>query len=237
MNNKPEINMVIFDMAGTTVNEDNVVYKSLQKAINNLGHNFSLNTVLLNGGGKEKLQAVKDIMKPAYSSQEELEKDAQIAFAEFLEILKKAYADLEVSTYEGTESLFKDLRSNDIKVVLNTGYNEKTATSLLDKLQWKEGETYDLLVTADDVQNSRPAPDMIFVAMEKMGIEDANKVAKIGDSIVDIEEGKSAGCGLTFGVTTGAQTASQLETGHPDYIIDSLLEIKEYISLKNPAHK
>lgn len=237
MNNKPEINMVIFDMAGTTVNENNVVYKSLQKAINNLGHHFSLDTVLLYGGGKEKLQAIRDIMKPAYGTKEELEKGAQIAFAEFLTILKQAYADLEVSTYEGTESLFEDLRSNQIKVVLNTGYNEKTATSLLDKLNWKAGETYDLLVTADDVENSRPAPDMILVAMEKLGLTDPKKVAKIGDSIVDIEEGKAAGCGLTFGVTTGAQTADQLETGNPDFIIDSLLEIKEHISLKNPAHE
>ena len=29
------IKLVVFDMAGTTINEDNVVYKTLQKAVNN----------------------------------------------------------------------------------------------------------------------------------------------------------------------------------------------------------
>ncbi len=36
------IRLVVFDMAGTTVNEDNVVYKTLQRAINEFGFNFSL---------------------------------------------------------------------------------------------------------------------------------------------------------------------------------------------------
>lgn len=235
MGNKPVISMVVFDMAGTTVNENNVVYKSLQKAINNLGHNFSLETVLLNGGGKEKLQAVKDILSPVYSSEEELNKDAKIAFEEFLSILKVAYSDLAVSTYEGTEELFSFLRSKGVKVVLNTGYNQKTALTLLKKLGWEEGNDIDLLVTADDVTKSRPAPDMILVAMEKLGISDPKEVVKIGDSIVDIEEGKSAGCGLTYGVTTGAQTREQLLTGNPDGIIDSLSEITELIEYKNLA--
>jgi phosphonatase-like hydrolase len=232
MSEKHYIRLVVLDMAGTTVNENNVVYKSLQQAINRLGHDFSLDNVLLNGGGKEKLQAVRDIMKPAYASSEDLETDAQKVFADFLNILDDAYARLEVVSYPGTESLFQYLRENGVKVALNTGYNEKTALSLLEKLGWKEGETFDALVTADDVKNSRPAPDMIYAAMEKCGISNAKEVAKVGDSIVDIEEGKSAGCGLTLGVTTGAQTSDQLNTADPDFIIDSLLELKEIIALK-----
>ena len=35
------IRMVVFDMAGTTVDENNVVYKTLQKTINAAGYNFS----------------------------------------------------------------------------------------------------------------------------------------------------------------------------------------------------
>lgn len=229
MSEKENIKLVVFDMAGTTVNENNVVYKSLQQAINQLGHHISLDEVLLNGGGKEKLQAIRDILRPAYSSPEDLEKNAQMAFADFLKILKKAYEKLSVDTYDGTIDVFNFLHEKGIKVALNTGYNQETALSLLDKLKWKEGDTFDVLVTADDVKNSRPAPDMIYVAMKKCGINKANEVAKVGDSIVDIEEGKSAGCGLTLGVTTGAHTADQLRTATPDFIIHSLLELKEIV--------
>ncbi len=56
------IKMVVFDMAGTTVDENNIVYKTLQQVINAAGFDFSLEQVLTEGAGKEKLQAIKDIL-------------------------------------------------------------------------------------------------------------------------------------------------------------------------------
>lgn len=220
------IQMVVFDMAGTTVNENNVVYKTLHTAIEQAGCSVSLENVLLWGAGKEKLQAIKDILVSADSQSS---KKADDIFQDFLQLLKTAYEKLDVQTYDKTEQLFDYLKDKKIKVVLNTGYNYQTASSLLQKLNWEKGKQYDLLVTADDVKKGRPHPDMIQLAMQKMGISEAKNVAKVGDSIVDIEEGKSAGCGLTFGVTTGAQTRQQLQTARPSYVINSLVELKEFI--------
>ncbi len=56
------VKMVVFDMAGTTVNENNVVYKTLRRAINEAGFPVTLEDVLAEGAGKEKLQAVKSIL-------------------------------------------------------------------------------------------------------------------------------------------------------------------------------
>ncbi len=220
------IQMVVFDMAGTTVNENNVVYKTLHTAIEQAGCSVSLENVLLWGAGKEKLQAIKDILVSADSQSS---KKADDIFQDFLQLLKTAYEKLDVQTYDKTEQLFDYLKDKKIKVVLNTGYNYQTASSLLQKLNWEKGKQYDLLVTAGDVKKGRPHPDMIQLAMQKMGISEAKNVAKVGDSIVDIEEGKSAGCGLTFGVTTGAQTRQQLQTARPSYVINSLVELKEFI--------
>lgn len=225
-----KIRLFVFDMAGTTVNEDNVVYKTLREAVNDQGHDFSLETVLLIGGGQEKSQAIRDILRSAQLNGAELEKQTQKAYENFLQQLKTAYENLEVTPYPGAEEIFADLRSKDVKVVLNTGYNRKTAESLLRKLNWREGRDFDLLVTADEVNNSRPAPDMIVYAMEKTGVSDPRQVAKIGDSIIDIEEGKNAGCGLTLGITTGAQTRAQLQTAAPDAVVDALLEIEDKVT-------
>ena len=57
------IKMIVFDMAGTTVNENMVVYKTLQKAINEAGFNFSLEQVLTEGAGKEKADAIRSILQ------------------------------------------------------------------------------------------------------------------------------------------------------------------------------
>ena len=61
-------------------------------------------------------------------------------FSRFREMLKTAYENLDARIFEGTENLFDYLHKKGIKVVLNTGYDRKTTTNLLSKLQWTQGE-------------------------------------------------------------------------------------------------
>lgn len=224
-----EIKLAIFDMAGTVVNEDNVVYKTLQKAISDHEIAVDLPYVLEHGAGKEKLTAIKDIIAS---------KDASVGLSRAEEIyvyfkteLNKAYAALEVTSYDRVEMLLQLLKKSGVKVVLNTGYDRETAQLLLHKMQWQVGAQYDLLVTADDVTMGRPHPDMIFEAMNAFGITDPQFVLKAGDSIIDIEEGKNAKCGLTVGVTTGAHSAEQLKSSQPTYVVDALWELQDKLLL------
>ncbi len=222
------IELVVFDMAGTVVNEDNVVYKTLQKAINNKGFELSLEFVLEHGAGKEKHQAIKDILAQVDTDTTSI--NSESIFEDFKRLLEVAYEKLEVTSFDGIEDLLVHLKNNNIKIALNTGYNTYTATHLLNKMQWQQGTHYDTLVTADDVKLGRPNPDMILKAMENLNVTDVQKVLKAGDSIIDIEEGKNAKCGLTIGVTTGAHTKNQLQSAQPSYVLDSLVELKELIT-------
>ncbi|GLB51303.1 phosphatase [Neptunitalea chrysea] len=219
------VQMVVFDMAGTTVNEDNIVYKTLANSITKYGYTVALETVLIHGAGKEKLQAIKDIL---VFLGEETTKASEI-FKDFKETLETSYKTMDVFAFDSAKEIFEKLRGKNIKVVLNTGYDVKTATLLLDRLNWAIGNDIDLLVTASDVERSRPHGDMIFLAMEKLAIENAEAVIKIGDSAIDIEEGKNANCGATVGITTGAQTKEQLAIANPNYIINDLKELLEII--------
>lgn len=219
------IKLVVFDMAGTTVNEDNIVYKTLAQALAKHGCTVTLDYVLEYGSGKEKLMAITDIL----NLQQRKDIDPQAVFTDFKSLLEAAYQALEVTTYTGMETLLETLRLKDIKIALNTGYDTKTATLLLDKMEWQAGNTYDVLVTADDVERGRPQPDMILKAMELCGVSDPSQVLKAGDSAIDIEEGKNANCGITIGVTTGAQTREQLELAQPTAVLDSLAELKNYL--------
>jgi phosphonatase-like hydrolase len=217
------IKMVVFDMAGTTVDEDNVVYKTLQKTINKAGFNFSLQQVLTTGAGKEKLQAIKDIIATAVNLT-----DTTIVnkiYITFVNELTKAYDSFQLKPQPGAEETFKLLKAKNIIVVLNTGYDEKTAVGILEKLRWETGKQIDGLITASDVVNNRPNPDMILLAMKRFDITNAEEVVKVGDSIIDIEEGKNAGCGLSIGITTGAHTYQQLATANPNNIINNLTQL------------
>jgi phosphonatase-like hydrolase len=211
--------MVVFDMAGTTVDEDNVVYKTLMKTINAAGFNFTLDQVLALGAGKEKLMAVKDILASANALDEAL---AGTIHADFTKELEIAYDRFELKPQPGAEEVFSALKERGILVVLNTGYSKATAVSILHKLGWKVWEQIDALITASDVQRNRPYPDMILLAMQQLAINDAKTVVKVGDSVIDIEEGRNAGCGLSIGITTGAHTQEQLASANPDHILHNL---------------
>ena len=215
--------MLVFDMAGTTVNENMLVYKTLQSAIEEAGFTVTLEQVLAEGAGMEKLDALRAILKKYTTNKEEaLVRDI---YHRFVDLLKKAYDEHEILPQDNAVTLFEALRQKKVRVVLNTGYNRQTAQSLITKLGWKQGETFDDLITATDVRQSRPHPDMIQLAMERAGITDAREVAKIGDSVIDIQEGMNAGASLNIGITTGAHTREQLESAKPSYIIDNLIEV------------
>ena len=221
------IQLVVFDMAGTVVNEGNVVYKTLQKAINEKGFDLTLDFVLEHGAGKEKHQAIKDILAQIDTAVI----DSEPIFENFKGLLDDAYDTLKVTSFAGVESLLQELRSKNIKIALNTGYATPIAERLLQKMAWVKGQHYDALVTADDVMLGRPNPDMIFEAMELLNVFEPENVLKAGDSIIDIEEGKNAHCGVTVGVTTGAHTREQLESAKPTYVLDSLSELLEKLNV------
>jgi phosphonatase-like hydrolase len=219
------LKMIVFDMAGTTVDEQNVVYKTLHRAIREAGFELSLDDVLRQGAGKEKMQAIVDILQDKHLEKSEL----QVIYNKFLLLLDEAYQHLEVVPQPGAVEIFYYLKAQNIKVVLNTGYNQQTADQLLAKLNWKVGVEIDGLITASQVRANRPQPDMILLAMEQMGITNCDVVAKVGDSIIDIEEGKNAGCALSIGITTGAHSFEQLQTAMPNFIIDNLLQLKDLV--------
>jgi phosphonatase-like hydrolase len=226
-----KIKMVVFDMAGTTVDEDNVVYKTLQEAIVKHSISVTLDEVLSYGAGKEKLQAIMDILDQTnHPASPGIVKEI---YNYFINQLAINYNTLEIKALPNVERVFKELIERNIKVVLNTGYNRETAESLIDKLGWKSSVDFDLLVTASDVKQNRPQPDMILFAMEELNINDPSSVIKIGDSAIDILEGKNAGCCLNIGITTGAQTREQLLEANPDFIIDNIYSIIEIIDIRN----
>ena len=231
-----DIKLCVFDMAGTTVNEGNLVYKTvcnaINEALNSAGKSdkqVSLELCLEYGAGKEKRNAIRDILNRLDLSDACIELLTDTAFATFKDSLATAYSKETLSEFEGMSELFEQLKVSGRKVVLNTGYDAKTANKILTVLGWSVGDQVDALVTADDVENGRPDPDMITLAMKRFNVDNSQQVLKAGDSGIDIEEGKNAGCGLVLGVLSGAQNEQQLVKYEPDAVLSKLTELKALI--------
>lgn len=223
----PEIKMVVFDMAGTTVNEDNLVYKTLMNAINAAGFSYNLDQVLAVAAGKEKKEAIRSVLK-TYGADFDETLVAGI-YEKFINQLKLAYEVEPILPQPGATDLFEKLKAKNIRTVLNTGYDRPTAEAILNRLGWVPGKDFDALITASEVSQNRPEPDMILLAMKQYEITDGSAVMKVGDSSIDIEEGQNAGCSLSIGITTGAHTREQLQNAKPNAVIDHLIQILDII--------
>ena len=90
---------------------------------------------------------------------------------------------------------------------------------------WTVPTAIDAVVTSDEVPRGRPHPDMIHHLMARLNVRDASRVAKVGDTRADLEEGTNAGCGLVIGITTGSYSRQQLLTSPHTHIVDSVADV------------
>lgn len=227
----PMIRMVVFDMAGTTIDEDNMVYKCVKKALNDHGIAASLDQVLHHGAGKEKQHAIRDVYAEVMQEIPNSETISDI-YQTFQDLLTDAYDTIEMKLFDGLKPTLFFLQKRSIKIVFNTGYTYAVATKILSKVDLVKGRDIDLLVTADMVTSSRPAPDMITYALGHFNIKPWECI-KVGDSAIDILEGKNAKVKYSIGITTGAQTKGQIAEENPDFIIDNLRKLIPIIETVN----
>jgi phosphonoacetaldehyde hydrolase len=84
------------------------------------------------------------------------------------------------------------VRERGIRVAATTGYAREAAAVVLAAAR-RQGYEPDAAVCADDVPAGRPAPWMIFRAMEALGVYPPAAVVKVGDTLADVEDGWNAG--------------------------------------------
>jgi phosphonatase-like hydrolase len=138
--------------------------------------------------------------------------------------------DPDLKPLPHAEKLFSRLQEKGIKTALNTGFTRDITDAILQRLHWDNGAGgVDRVICSDEVPQGRPSPDMINRLMADLDIPSAGNVLKVGDTEVDVEEGRNAGCGVVVSVTTGAYSRAQLQQYNPDHIIDSLEELMPII--------
>ena len=141
----------------------------------------------------------------------------------------RAEYELHLAPISGAEETFAFLRARGVKIATDTGFDSDIGGLILEKLNWP-GRLVDYAVFSTDVARGRPAPYMIFRAMERLDIVNVRRVMKVGDSPVDLEEGHNAGCGEVIGVQSGAHTAATLERYPHTRLIESVADLPALFS-------
>jgi len=220
------IELVVFDLAGTTVKDDGSIAVAFQNAMAAFQYHIPDEDVYPLMGYHKPL-AIQLML-------EKFEPDAEKITDDFIGEIHNRFQKEMIRYYETVpilsplpfaEDTFLKLHAKGVKVGLNTGFSRAIADTIMDRLGWMKNGMADYLVASNEVPAGRPHSYMIEKMMKKAGINDPRKVVKVGDTEVDVMEGKNAGCLLSIAVTTGAFTREALIPYAPDYIIDSLAEL------------
>jgi phosphonatase-like hydrolase len=227
------IELVVFDLAGTTVHDGNSVGSTFQAALAARGVDAdpaAIAAVM----GLPKPEAIRILLKQFGQPRglPDTAENIDTIHADFTRRMCDYYAaSPDVREVPGASAVFSELRHSGIKVAVNTGFSRPIVDVLLRRLGWHAPEVIDASVTSDEVPRGRPYPDMIRHLMARCGVSDARRVAKVGDTPVDLEEGTNAGCELVIGVTTGAATADRLRQFPHTHIVDSVTAVPALLAL------
>jgi phosphonatase-like hydrolase len=225
-----EIELVIFDMAGTTVNDEDAVNRCVRDALRAAGLDVAavdVNRVM----GLPKPLAIS-ILIEQNGRLPDLGPCLEAIHADFVSRSLAFYrTDPSVREVAGASGVFHALKRAGIRVALNTGFDRSITDVLLDRLGWTGGVLIDATIASDEVARGRPHPDMILELMRKLGVSQASRVAKVGDTPADLGEGTNAGCGLVIGVTSGSHTSQELACFPHTDLIESIRQLTALLGL------
>ncbi len=208
-----KLSCLVFDVDGTLVDNANLIIRLFQEVVlKYLGKKMSKQEVVSLWGppGDEIFRSVfpSDVLTSAWN--------------EFL---------FRYDEIHPTEGFFSTDQLQDIKchvqyLAIFTGKSRKTMSMTLGKLGLTQ--TFDIVLTGNDVERSKPYPDALFRIVSVLNLNKA-EILFIGDSPLDVIAGKAAGI-KTAAALWGTIEESKLIASQPDYIFKTPEELIQFVS-------
>lgn len=197
------LDAVLFDLDGTLVDTNPAHVRAWQQALETHGYRVAPDRieVEIGKGG--------DTLVPSVLGKQAEDKDG--------EALREAYgkAFLAIAEKERFEvfpqvrELLAALRKRGLKLVLATSSKKEYQEAIARSSGLDLESEFDLLITASDAKASKPAPDLINAAVEKLQMSPAQCVM-VGDTQFDAQAAKMAGV-LTIGLLCGGNPRETLQ--------------------------
>lgn len=216
------ISLVVFDMAGTTVEDSGLVQQSFAAADEHAGlsrdpvDKARMLAYVTDTMGQSKI----DVFRHLSGGNEE---QAQSANKAFERCYGRLVRDGNCSAVPGAEELLRSLRSTGIATALTTGFAQETQQAILATLAWQD--IADVVLCPGDGVRGRPFPDMPLTALLRTGTPSVQSMLVVGDTTSDITSGLRSGARAVVGVLTGAHDADQLRAAGATHVLDSVADL------------
>ena len=126
------------------------------------------------------------------------------------------------------------------RVLAETAIAHGASPSEADIARWHGAAKHEalraLLTTrGGDVTTGRPAPYMIFHAMEALAVTDVARVLVAGDTPRDLQAGINSGAAYVVGVLSGASDADELGAHRHTHLLSSVAELPALLGVRSAA--
>jgi HAD superfamily hydrolase (TIGR01509 family) len=217
---------MIFDIDGTLVDTNPSHVEAWWRAFKRLGYDVPRERIEVEIGKGGDLLVPSILGEAAEKRDGEALRKAQKE--EFLEIARRQ----RFRVFPCVPELFQGLRQRGIRTALATSSDRKHLQAICDSAGIDLPSLADVLVTKADVEASKPAPDVVIVAWEKLKLTPA-ACAMVGDTVYDAQACRAAGV-VCLGLLSGGTPENPLleagacgvwqDTGHLYADLDHALE-------------
>ena len=215
-----ELKLAIFDVAGTVIEDHGEVVSSFVDAL--AAHGIGVGSEeLMEFKGAAKREVIR-FMGWRKRNEPLSEPAVEAVYTDFERLVNERYEE-QLAPIAGAEETFESLRKRGMQMALTTGFGQATLDLVVRRLGWEEW--FAAKISSDEVKMGRPAPYLIFRAMEAAGCWRVRGVATVGDTALDLQAGDHAGVRWNIGVLSGAHDRRTLERAPHTHLLGGVAEV------------
>lgn len=204
---------VIFDKDGVLIDTETLISESIDATFQNYGSTRHYNVADRVKHGGMSAKKTFPILKEEYDLKGEVEE--MITY--YQEFYTGLLEERGVVVPDGVVQLLTELQENGVKLAVGTGSPRfRTEMTLGDLASF-----FEAIVTCDDVDNPKPAPDMFLKAAKLLGV-DPSECIVVGDSKNDANGARSAGMKFIFRSILVPRDVLEFE---PDMTVATMAEL------------
>ena len=173
----------IFDLNGTMIDDMHYHIKAWHRILNELGANISLEKMKEECYGKNH-----ELLERMFPKRYSLEEKDQMSYAKESEYQEEFKPNLVL--IDGLKELLHQSAANGIKIAIGSAAIMFNINFVLDGTDTRK--YVDVIVSADDVENSKPHPETFLNCAEKMMVDPADCLV-FEDAPKGIEAAQNAG--------------------------------------------
>ena len=222
-----QISLVVFDIAGTIIEDHGEVVDAFRTALHENGITVP-DPELIERKGASKKEVIRHFIEQQFGPIAEHMEQADRTYGSFQRLLRNLYIEKGITPIAGAVETFDVLHKRGIKLATNTGFDREVSNLILKRLEWLP--RFAANVTSTDVLHGRPAPFMIFRAMELANVRSTGEVVNVGDTPLDLLAAANAGVRGNVGVLSGMHDRQRLVGEPHTHLIASVADLPEVIT-------